>query len=69
MMGFWTAVIVIVAIVMAADLIRQYQQKSVDRYQQQLADLSEKVERMEARMAVVEKLLIEQEKQRPFDQL
>jgi len=68
-MGFWTALIVIVAIVMAADLLRQKQRKSVDRYEEQLASLAEKIERIEERMAVVEKLVLEQEKKRPFDQL
>ena len=68
-MSFWTAVVLIVAIGAVSAVYRARIKAGSDKFEELIDSLSERVDRMEERMANLETIILEKEKAGKFENL
>jgi len=68
-MGFWTAIVAIVAIGTVSEMYRSRLKTGSKAIEEYLKQLTERMARIEERMANLETIVLEREKEREFDGL
>lgn len=68
-MGFWTAIVIIVAIGTFSELYRVRVKSSSKGLERHLERLTQRMVALEERMANIETIVLEREKERKFDGL
>jgi len=68
-MGFWTAVVIIVAIATGGEVYRAHIKSGGGKSEEYFNNLSRKLARLEDRIANLEMIVLEKEKARQYDKL
>ena len=70
-MDFWTAIVIIVAIGVVSEMYGMRLKTAAKKagHQEAIEALTDRITRLESRMANIESLVIEQEKYKAFDEL
>ena len=68
-MGFWTAIVVIVAIATGGEVYRAHIKSRGGRSEEYFSRLSGKIDRLEDRIANLEMIVLEKEKAGQYDKL
>ena len=68
-MNFWTAVVIIVAIGTFSEVYRTRLKAISKKSEELLADFSQRITRLESRMANLETIVLDKERTKPFSDL
>ncbi len=68
-MSFWTAAVIIVAIVTLSGIYRTKFKANVEKSEGFFKDLSQRISRLEERMANLETIVLEKEKTKKFTEI